>query len=247
MKECHKEFSLLFPHRRLLYFCPAEIRAAAVSRREGVRRENLPVAEQRGEEWQGGAPACSQDPAAHAEMGGPCAQRPPHKAPLCLLSRRTHTSTSHAPDLVLTVSDSAFAFTHLFQFPAPFMDSSYLPLRCGAWGEGVNTFLPGLRRVDQARLLFEECFNLFLKIGACPWQNGEVRCLPLPRPQPLVLCLPYPRPCPCCFILSLGPQAPSTGLVSAHCTPATACSKWSLHISNRFPKASPDFPASASL
>lgn len=53
-------------------------------------------------------------PAAHPEMGGQCAQRPPHKAPLCLLSRRTHTSTSHATDLVLTVSDSAFAFTHLF-------------------------------------------------------------------------------------------------------------------------------------
>lgn len=168
MKEFHKEFSLLFPHRLLPYFCPAEIRAAAVSWREGVRGENLPVAEQRGEERQGGVPACSQGrqhtqrweasvlSACHTKLPSVSSAEeltPPPPTPL------TWCSPSQTP-----LSLSRICFNSLL----PFMDSSYLLLRCGVWGEDVNTFLPGLRRVDQARLLFEKLFQPVTKDRSLP-------------------------------------------------------------------------------
>lgn len=132
-----------------------------------MRRENLPVAEQRGEERQG-VRACSQGrqhtqrweasvlSARHTKLPSVSSAEeltPPPPTPL------TWCSPSQTP-----LSLSSIYFNSLL----PFMDSSYLPLRCGVWGEGVYAFLPGLRRVDQAGLLFEELFRSVPKDQSLP-------------------------------------------------------------------------------
>lgn len=120
----------------------------------------------------------------------------------------------------------------------PFMDSSYLPLRCGVWGEGVNTFLPGLRRVDQAQLLFEELFQpvpkdrmepalgKMVRLDACPSLSLWFCVCPTPGPACAALfsrlalkhkvlawslpTAPQPHPAPNCpFTEATGFQRPA--------------------------------------
>lgn len=70
-----------------------KLRAAAVSRREGVKRENLPVTGREGR--RGPAPACSRT-GGTPRAGRPVRSGRPHKARSVSSERDAHTSSSHA-------------------------------------------------------------------------------------------------------------------------------------------------------